>query len=89
MAAQPLAVPPVLHPDLVVVDESGRALVRRTDPSETPPFDAPVRRRTRSGIRKWANAWDKDPKPFIWTKTTDEILETLAAYCERINDSER
>jgi len=38
-------------------------------------------------IRKWINAWNKDPKPFIWTKTADQILETLAAYCERINDS--
>jgi hypothetical protein len=23
----------------------------------------------------------------VWTKSADEILETLAAYCERINDS--
>jgi transposase len=38
-------------------------------------------------IRKWVNEWNKDPKPFVWTKTADEILETLAAYCERINDS--
>jgi len=38
-------------------------------------------------IRKWINAWNKDPKPFIWTKPADEILETLAAYCQRINDS--
>jgi transposase len=38
-------------------------------------------------IRKWINAWNKDPKPFVWTKTADQILETLAAYCERINDS--
>ena len=38
-------------------------------------------------IRKWINEWNKDPKPFVWTKTADEILETLAAYCERINDS--
>ena len=38
-------------------------------------------------IRKWINEWNKDPKPFMWTKTADEILETLAAYCERINDS--
>jgi transposase len=40
-----------------------------------------------AGIRKWVNEWNKDPKPFVWTKTADEILETLAAYCERINDS--
>jgi transposase len=38
-------------------------------------------------IRKWINEWNKDPKPFIWTKSADEILDTLAAYCERINDS--
>jgi transposase len=38
-------------------------------------------------IRKWINEWNKDPKPFVWTKTADQILETLAAYCERINDS--
>jgi transposase len=38
-------------------------------------------------IRKWINEWNKAPKPFIWTKTADEILETLAAYCQRIIDS--
>jgi transposase len=38
-------------------------------------------------IRKWISEWNKDPKPFIWTKTADEILETLADYCQRINDS--
>lgn len=38
-------------------------------------------------IRKWINEWNKNPRPFIWTKTADEILETLAAYCSRINES--
>ena len=38
-------------------------------------------------IRKLINAWNKDPKPFAWTKTADEILGTLAAYCRRISDS--
>jgi transposase len=38
-------------------------------------------------IRTWISHWNKDPKPFVWTKTADQILETLAAYCERINDS--
>jgi hypothetical protein len=35
-------------------------------------------------IRKWINEWNKNPKPFAWTKTADDILETLVAYCERI-----
>lgn len=38
-------------------------------------------------IRKWINAWNADPKPFVWTKTADQILDTLSAYCTRINDS--
>jgi transposase len=38
-------------------------------------------------VRAWINAWNADPKPFIWTKTADEILATVAAYCQRINDS--
>ena len=38
-------------------------------------------------IRKWINEWNKDPRPFTWVKTADEILETLAAYCGLINDS--
>ncbi|MCX4740807.1 hypothetical protein [Streptomyces antibioticus] len=29
-------------------------------------------------IRGWVNEWNKSPKPFVWTKTADEILETLA-----------
>jgi transposase len=38
-------------------------------------------------IRKWINEWNKNPKPFVWVKTADEIFETLAAYCGLINDS--
>jgi transposase len=40
-------------------------------------------------IRKWINAWNTDPRPFTWTKTADEILETLAAYCQRISPDHR
>jgi transposase len=38
-------------------------------------------------VRAWINEWNADPKPFVWTKTADQILDTLAAYCQRINDS--
>ncbi|MFD3706106.1 IS630 family transposase [Nocardia sp. NPDC058658] len=41
----------------------------------------------KADIQAWINAWNSAPKPFVWTKTADEILETLAAYCQRINDS--
>ena len=32
-------------------------------------------------IRRWTNERDKNPTPFVWTKSADEILENLAAYC--------
>ncbi len=38
-------------------------------------------------IRKWINEWNKDPRPFTWTKSADDILETLAACCQRISES--
>jgi hypothetical protein len=31
--------------------------------------------------------WNDEPKLFVWHKTADEILHSLAAYCQRINDS--
>jgi transposase len=35
-------------------------------------------------IRQWITEWNKDPRLFTWIKTADDILETLAAYCQRI-----
>jgi transposase len=40
-----------------------------------------------AGITHWVDTWNKDPKPFVWHKTADEILDTLAGYCDRISDS--
>jgi transposase len=38
-------------------------------------------------LAAWVQAWNDDPKPFVWTKTADEILENLARYLHLINDS--
>ena len=38
-------------------------------------------------IRDWLEHWNEDPQPYVWTKTSDEILETLACYCNRISGS--
>jgi transposase len=35
-------------------------------------------------IRTWIELWNTDPKPFVWTKTADEILDRLASYLQRI-----
>jgi transposase len=39
-------------------------------------------------LTAWIAAWNDDPKPFVWTKTADEILANLASYLQRTNDSE-
>jgi len=44
-------------------------------------------RQLNSDIRAWIETWNEDPKPFVWTKTADQILESIATYCNRINDS--
>ena len=38
-------------------------------------------------LSAWIAAWNADPKPFVWTKTADEILDTLTGYLQRVNDS--
>jgi transposase len=38
-------------------------------------------------ITAWVDAWNDDPKPFVWTKTADEILDNLAGYLHLINNS--
>jgi transposase len=38
-------------------------------------------------IRSWITNWNDNPSPFIWHKTADEILGSLAAYCQRISNS--
>lgn len=36
-------------------------------------------------VREWIKNWNEDPKPFVWTKTAEEILNSLARYISRIS----
>ena len=38
-----------------------------------------------AGIRAWIENWNANPRPFAWTKTADEILDSLAKYLARIS----
>jgi transposase len=44
-------------------------------------------RQLNSDIRAWIDSWNDDPRPYVWTKTADQILESIALYCRRITDS--
>ena len=32
-------------------------------------------------VNAWTAAWNENPRPFVWTKTADEILDSLARCC--------
>jgi len=38
-------------------------------------------------IKAYVAEHNKDPKPFIWTKTADEILASVSRFCQRTLDS--
>jgi transposase len=40
-----------------------------------------------SDIRDWIKTWNENPKPYVWVKTADQILDNLTQYLNRINDS--
>ena len=44
-------------------------------------------RQLNTDIRQWINTWNENPRPYVWTKTADQILASIANYCRRINDS--
>jgi hypothetical protein len=88
VADPPPPVPPALHPDQQL---SWLNLVERW-------FAELANRKLRhsahrsvleleTDVRHWINEWNANPKPFVWTKTADQILDTLAAYCQRMTRS--
>jgi transposase len=38
-------------------------------------------------IREWIATWNDNPRPFTWTKTADEILNSLADYLTKLGTS--
>ena len=40
-------------------------------------------------IRAWIATWNDNPRPFTWTKTADEILNSLADYLAKVGTGHR
>jgi transposase len=38
-------------------------------------------------ITEWIGVWNENPKPFVWHKTAEQILERLAGYCAAVNQA--
>lgn len=33
------------------------------------------------------STWNDSPRPCVWAKTADQILDSIASHCRRMNDS--
>jgi transposase len=51
-------------------------LIRRGDHRSVQALEA--------DIRAWVKAWNTDPKPFIWTKTAEQILTSIGRLIQRV-----
>jgi transposase len=38
-------------------------------------------------IRTYIETYNEQPKPFVWSKTADEILESVARFCKRTSET--
>lgn len=38
-------------------------------------------------LNGWVSTWNDNPRPFVWHKTADEILDKLAGYLQRISEA--
>jgi len=36
-------------------------------------------------IRAWIDIWNENPRPYVWVKTADQILDSIRRYLERTN----
>ncbi len=41
----------------------------------------------KKAIREYLDVYNEDPQPFVWTKTADDILESLKSYCTRTSET--
>jgi hypothetical protein len=54
------------------------------------PTRLPTHRSTReleTAIKRYLAISNAAPTPFVWTKTADEILESVVRFCQRTSDS--
>ena len=40
-----------------------------------------------ASVQSWIDTWNDEPRPFVWTRTADEILGSIARYLQPISNS--
>ena len=58
-----------------------------SSPPRAQTLSAPLRARAQQRHPAWIETWNDKPKPYIWTKTADQIIESITRYCTTTTDS--
>ena len=74
VARPPAALPCPLHPDFRVMDQSGRALFAELTRKQIQRGVHTSVRQLEADIRTFIDLHNRNPKPFKWTKSADQIL---------------
>ncbi len=83
LAGEEAALSSALHAHFRQLAQPGRTLVR---PATEKQLRRGVHRSTHeleTAIRSFIQHHNKDPKPFVWHKTADQILDSVARFCTR------
>ena len=83
LVCQAAPLPYALHTHQRLVAEPGGALVRSAHRKAVAPRRHQSRAELETAIYRYLDITNEDPKPFVWTKTADQILANVAHFCQR------
>ena len=81
------AVPRALHAHLGLLAQPGRALVRHADQNYIRRGTHRSTRQLEQAIRHYLDFTTPIPKPFVWSKSADDILASIERFCLRTSNS--
>ena len=88
LVRQAAPLPYSFHAHQRLLAEPGGALVRSAHRKAVAPGRASEQRRTGGcHLPLPGTSTNEDPKPFVWTKTADQILASVARFCQRTLDT--
>jgi hypothetical protein len=79
------ALPCALHADIGLLDPSSRSMVRRAHPKAVRRGVHTSTKKLELDIRAFIECHNKNPKPYRWTKSADEILASVKRFCQKLN----
>ncbi|WP_307961810.1 hypothetical protein [Salinispora arenicola] len=70
--------PPARHPHRLLLAQPGRTLVRHLTEQKIQRGAHKGVQSLEADIRSGIADWNSNPRPFVWTKTAEKILDSLA-----------